>query len=602
MSDERFVELLQRNEDELIQLMAHINKVYQVHLKKPAPFMTFMLCGMQSAGKSTVMERFMCSVLNIVQEGTGTRCPLDTTCIHDENCEEPLCELRGSELALGSTGTNLRVNEVFERITKHNKWLGSEDRFSTEPLVLIYRSCNVQNMRFIDTPGIITNKLSGRDNREDIRRILQNEMKKPNTKLCVLMEPKEYATNSIIDFCDETFGVGNSWRENSVFLMNKFDKQFGDLQSGSRANNFFKEFHQNNCFPHLVTTPTLPKEDLPDCDLFESRKKLLEGADEEERRRFENWLDLHDRFRQEDPTDSVLISEVSKRIGFTSAKEVMRGIMLEDTIKRLPEVLSELRSEKSSLDKERKVLLEKQKFNDPDKLNVVVMDILHDIEKRINSYLDGDLQSSIKFPERMQTLDEEIESEEDSDWSEKELNHYTETEDEWRAHIANLDDGYCESVQADKKFLGGKQIQRAIEFFRSVMIEALPDPYDFRDLVANATGYLGGKLERENWERAMVQIVTVCLKRISHPGINFLIKHVGSIYRNLFNVALEDLKQGEKLSASFKLLPGVVEKTLISEFDDMLWDLMIEAADKTQCSLEPMVSNLCKCIGMLLAF
>ena len=48
--------------------------------------MTFTFCGMQSAGKSTIMERFMNVVLNKVQEGTGTRCPLDNTCIHDAKC------------------------------------------------------------------------------------------------------------------------------------------------------------------------------------------------------------------------------------------------------------------------------------------------------------------------------------------------------------------------------------------------------------------------------------------------------------------------------------------------------------------------------------
>lgn len=36
--------------------------------------------------------------------------------------------------------------------------LAKEDRFSAEPLQLVYRSDNVQNMRFVDTPGIIANQ------------------------------------------------------------------------------------------------------------------------------------------------------------------------------------------------------------------------------------------------------------------------------------------------------------------------------------------------------------------------------------------------------------------------------------------------------------
>ena len=39
-----------------------------------------------------------------------------------------------------------------------------------------------------------------------------------------------------------------------------------------------------------------------------------------------------------------------------------------------------------------------------------------------------------------------------------------------------------------------------------ILLDALPDPYKLKDLVANGTGYLAGGLQRENWERAMVQI------------------------------------------------------------------------------------------------
>lgn len=97
-NDERFSAMKQRNEDQLLQFVAQVNKVYQELLKRPAPFMTFVFAGMQSAGKSTIMERFLNSVLNIVQEGTGTRCPLDATCIHDDHFIEARCELSGKEL------------------------------------------------------------------------------------------------------------------------------------------------------------------------------------------------------------------------------------------------------------------------------------------------------------------------------------------------------------------------------------------------------------------------------------------------------------------------------------------------------------------------
>ena len=86
------------------------------------------------------------------------------------------------------------------------------------------------------------------------------------------------------------------------------------------------------------------------------------------------------------------------------------------------------------------------------------------INQRIRSYLDGDIESAIKFPNCKQTLEDEIEAEEDSDWASKELNHFSEEEDKWRDLVANIDNFPAE-VQADNEFFGGKQYQRAFGFF-----------------------------------------------------------------------------------------------------------------------------------------
>lgn len=168
----------------------------------------------------------------------GTRCPLDTTCIHDANCREPRCELSGKELDEACAGTGLTTADVFAAITRHNQQLGEQERFSMEPLHLVYRANNVQNMRFVDTPGIISNLGTGKDNREDIKSILRNTMKRPNSKLyvvgfsfillctlyysyscvlfrCVLVEPKEFSTNAILDFCDVTFG-SKDWSKDAI--------------------------------------------------------------------------------------------------------------------------------------------------------------------------------------------------------------------------------------------------------------------------------------------------------------------------------------------------------------------------------------------------
>jgi len=250
-----------------------------------------------------------------------------------------------------------------------------------------------------------------------------------------------------------------------------------------------------------------------------------------------------------------------------------------------------LRNDLDKCNTECSILEDREKFNDPQNLRNVVTRMLFEIQERILNYLDGDLELSLKFPEKLQTLEDELDDEELSEWSTKPLNHHSEKEDHWRDRVTNLDK-FPSEIQAETEFLGGKQYQRALEFFRAIMIEALPDPFQLRKKVANVTGFLSGGLQHENWERAMVEITRVCLKDVSHPGLNYVVKHIGSIFRRLFAIALEDVKQGERHSAEFKQIPLVVERFLQCEFDDVLWDLLVNASKEVHSSMEPMYSSI----------
>lgn len=73
-------------------------------------------------------------------------------------------------------------------------------------------------------------------------------MCKLNTKVC-LLEPKEFATNSIIDFCDESQDGREDWLEMAIFVMNKFNKQVDDSRTGSKAIAFFAASTKTKSFP-----------------------------------------------------------------------------------------------------------------------------------------------------------------------------------------------------------------------------------------------------------------------------------------------------------------------------------------------------------------
>lgn len=263
--------------------------------------------------------------------------------------------IRTAELDESFQGDGLSIGEVFTAITEHNRMLAVEDRFSSQSLQLVYRSPNVQNMRFVDTPGIIVNKGIGKDNREEIKQLLNEQLKKPNSKLCVLVEPKEYSGNVIINFCNDLFGSGK-WNDDAVVLMTKFDNKIGDARSGSKTNLFFSEYHKKNIYPFLSITPTLDREDIDPEELFKKREKLLCEARGHEENEFCKWQQTLAKYRETDPEDPLIVDAIAKRIGFQAAADEMRKQMLMDTATRLPEVLKSLRKDLSSYQEELEAL------------------------------------------------------------------------------------------------------------------------------------------------------------------------------------------------------------------------------------------------------
>ncbi len=76
-----------------------------------------------------------------------------------------------------------------------------------------------------------------------------------------------------------------------------------------------------------------------------------------------------------------------------------------------------------------------------------------------------------------------------------------------------------------------------------------------------------------------------------HPGINFFIKHTGAIFRNLFLVALKNVRELPETKHLFEICPGM-ESFVTNQFDDMVWSLMETAADSIHLAIEPYYSCL----------
>lgn len=103
----------------------------------------------------------------------------------------------------------------------------------------------------------------------------------------------------------------------------------------------------------------------------------------------------------------------------------------------------------------------------------MIGNLLQDICTRITEYLDGDLEAAATLPDQLMDLESELDLEEDSEWSDQTLGKKATIEDEkkWRDIIEGMFEKKTMPVHvcADKKFLGGKQFQRAKELLMAAM-------------------------------------------------------------------------------------------------------------------------------------
>lgn len=125
----------------------------------------------------------------------------------------------------------------------------------------------------------------------------------------------------------------------------------------------------------MVITPTLASEKLKPDELFAERQKVLESADTEEKRRFGDWLDTHQSFLATHPSDELLEKDYRDKISFKAGVHELRKQMLEDTARRLPHVFEEIRKQLKECENEDKKLRERQKYNDPGELKLIVSQV-----------------------------------------------------------------------------------------------------------------------------------------------------------------------------------------------------------------------------------
>lgn len=451
--------------------------------------------------------------LNIVQSGTGSRCPVDITCSNEGDNHDVRVTIMGNEFNEGKEEVHVEVSTAFASINTHQQKLNAQQRFSNEPLRVKIQRGDIKPCRVVDLPGIISNKSTGEvDHREEIKDMIRTIMTDPRARLCVVLEAKEYDTNPIIDFLDESFPKGReSWIRQAIFVMPKFDNLVKDTRTASRANKFFEKFFQNGIVPYLMYTPNLDNEDLQPEELYEERKKNLAEAGSVEYAMFTGWVQGHEADRIARKVEECLDARMGDRLGFSTAHSKMTKELINNIRSSLPDVEKRLKRDIAQKTKEREVLEEKHDLTMPDKIKKMIGHLLSFLDNHMDHCLAGKFSEVHNFREKCQTLKQELDAEKESDWVNKELNFRSTTESSWRDEvaIANFDS----RIQSDASIFGRLQVRRATNCFRAMMIQKIPTDASDYVLLAKSIGY---------GHNAATQISKHVFQEITRPGINFL--------------------------------------------------------------------------------
>lgn len=122
--------------------------------------------GIQSSGKSSVLESIV--GLNFLprSEGICTRCPLELRLVHTESETKPWAEFEGVSERFTDFG---RVKEMI--LLQTDKKAGKNKGIVDDPIILTIHSSTCPDLTLIDLPGITRIPLAGSDHPADIERI-----------------------------------------------------------------------------------------------------------------------------------------------------------------------------------------------------------------------------------------------------------------------------------------------------------------------------------------------------------------------------------------------------------------------------------------------
>ncbi len=473
-----------------------------------------VIVGMQSDGKSSLVEALLGFQFNIVSSNIGTRRPLIINMINSRAHSEPLCRFRKEENSSNSD-SNLDDFELVptavanlsaEIIRRTNLVAGAEkNRVSAKPIFLRVEYANCANLTIYDTPGF---RIGGDSKlREEIHEMVI-ELIRPPERIIICLEQStvEWANStsrSIIQIADSQF-------KRTLFLHTKFDNRCKELRSVDEAEKYLRSEELpigiRNFFISLPIERNLPprefQEAIRNCYLNDFAHLIRIGVDEK---------------------------ELLSKIGFPQMEMFLERQM---AIKYQNAFFPTLESlEKSVIDLNHKFQIVTQNLEEKNPIVIRnrAMSYVASVAQIIERILVG---SAIGDPEQFgMTLKQERELLSESgvlNWNEFDLNYPIEN--------------------SNRKLYGGPQFNRLVNEFTWIAHSVELPPTSI-DEVASAIG-TSSNHNLPNYQSAASDLVQLKSKRALFPLLNLTLQRARKIIDRMFDVAIAVVARDDFESSS----------------------------------------------------
>ncbi len=198
------------NESSIKSAIQMMNRLKDAGIKNFFQVPELVVVGIQSSGKSAVLERIIGIELLPSASGLCTRTPIEVRLINTEKEEYANIFLRESET--DETEKEVYVEnlvDIKQMIIDQTKLkAGGNKDIKDKPIVITVFSPKCPNLTLIDLPGVVNLPIPDSDQPENIKEITLNITRryceKPqNLILCVLDSCADINTNEILKFCKD---------------------------------------------------------------------------------------------------------------------------------------------------------------------------------------------------------------------------------------------------------------------------------------------------------------------------------------------------------------------------------------------------------------